>query len=162
MRYNNKNVLLPEPWVQPGQPNDEIWYTSSDGNIVTPTLQSSLPNMVSDTYSDGKGIIKFASDITSIVIDAFAECTSLSSVTIPNSVTSIEEAAFADCEGLPSVTIPNSVTNIGSGAFIACTNLTSISYTGTISQYIAISKGNNWHLNVPATIVHCTDGDTPI
>ena len=185
MRYNNKNVLLPEPWVQPGPANNEIWYTSTDGNIVTPTLQSSLPNMVSDTYSDGKGIIKFASDITSIVIDAFAECTSLSSVTIPNSVTSIgdgafigctslssvtipnsvtsiEEAAFADCEGLPSVTIPNSVTNIGSGAFIACTNLTSISYTGTISQYIAISKGNNWHLNVPAKTVHCTDGDTPI
>ena len=44
-------------------------------------------------------------------------CTSLTSVTIPNSVTSIGDYAFDDCTSLTSVTIPNSVTSIGSGAF---------------------------------------------
>lgn len=34
--FNNKNVILPTPWVSPGPPNDEIWYTSSNGNIVIP------------------------------------------------------------------------------------------------------------------------------
>ena len=36
------------------------------------------------------------------------------------SVTSIGESAFADCSGLTSITIPNSVTSIGYGAFSGC------------------------------------------
>ena len=94
-------------------PNDEIWYTSSDGNIVTPYDTTALPTIVSNTYSDGKGIIKFATDVTSIGGSAFRECSSLTSVTIPNSVTSIGDYAFYDCSSLTSVTIPDSVTSIG-------------------------------------------------
>ena len=44
-------------------------------------------------------------------------CTSLKSVTIPNSVTSIGYYAFADCTSLKSVNIPDSVTSIGDYAF---------------------------------------------
>ena len=89
MRFNNKNVILPEPLVPSGQANNEIWYTSSDGNIVTPFMTSSLPTIVSNTYVDGKGVIKFATDLISIGDKAFNNCDSLTSVTIPNSVTSI-------------------------------------------------------------------------
>ena len=81
---------------------------------------------------------------------------------IPDTVKEIEDYAFYGCKGLTSVTIPNSVTSIRDRAFGNCTRLTSISYTGTIAQYNAITKGNAWHQNVPATVVHCTDGDTPI
>ena len=42
-------------------------------------------------------------------------CSSLTSVTIPNSVTSIGDYAFWYCTSLTSVTIPNSVTSIGIG-----------------------------------------------
>ena len=52
-----------------------------------------------------------------IAICAFDDCSSLTSVTIPNSVTSIGSGAFRGCESLTSVTIPNSVTSIGYGAF---------------------------------------------
>jgi len=47
-------------------------------------------------------------------------------------------------------------------AFFGCNSLISISYTGTKAQYNSISKGNEWNRNVPATVVHCADGDTPI
>ena len=53
--------------------------------------------------------------VTSIGSWAFWKCTSLTSVTIPDSVTSIGDTAFYDCSSLADVTIPDSVTNIGGG-----------------------------------------------
>ena len=65
--------------------------------------------------------------VTSIGSSAFRYCSSLTSITIPNTVTSIESSAFRDCSSLTSITIPNSVTTISLGyAFSGCTGLTSI------------------------------------
>ena len=132
-------MVLPEPWVQPGPANDEILYTSSDGNIVSPYQASSLPTIISNTYVGGKGIIKFATELKTIGRNAFHNCDSLTSVTIPDGVTTIWDWAFYQCSGL-----------------------TSISYTGTIAQYNSISKGLAWNGGVPAKVVHCSDGDTSI
>lgn len=121
-----------------------------------------MPTVVSNTYVNGKGVIKFASDITSIGSNAFYSCSGMTSITIPNSVTSIGDGAFYLCIALTSITIPDSVIIIKSSAFQNCTSLTSISYTGTIAQWNAITKSTNWHINVPATVVHCTDGDVAI
>ena len=63
---------------------------------------------------------------TSIGGWAFADCTGLTSVTIPDSVTSIGSSAFSGCTGLTSVVIPDSVTSIGYLAFSDCSKLTSI------------------------------------
>ena len=63
---------------------------------------------------------------------AFYACTSLTSVTIPNSVTEIGGWAFHDCTSLTSITIPNSVTEIGSGAFEDCTSLTSVTIPNSV------------------------------
>lgn len=82
MRYNNKNVILPKIFVQ----LDEIWYTSSDGNIVTPYIINSLPTIMSNTYVDGKGIFKFERDATIIGNKAFKSCSTLTSMMIPNSI----------------------------------------------------------------------------
>ena len=64
--------------------------------------------------------------MTSIVKWAFQYCSSLTSVTIPNSVTSIGSQAFYGCSGLTSVTIPNSVTDIYSEAFAKCSKLENV------------------------------------
>ncbi|MDD7292821.1 MAG: leucine-rich repeat domain-containing protein, partial [Clostridiaceae bacterium] len=62
--------------------------------------------------------------VTNIGDYAFRDCTSLTSVTIPDSVTSIGRDAFYRCTGLTSITIPDSVTSIGKDAFLGCTGLT--------------------------------------
>ena len=64
--------------------------------------------------------------VTSIGNYAFAECSGLTSVTIPGSVTSIGEYAFSYCSRLTSVTIPGSVTSIGNYAFYNCSGLTDV------------------------------------
>ena len=124
-----RNTILPMAvfeYIKP-QPNNEIWYTSSDGNVVTPYNSNVFgANIVSNTYENGKGVIKFDGNVTSIGDDAFYKCTSLTSVTIGDSVTSIGSDAFYNCTSLTSVTIPDSVTEIGYAAFYDCTSLTSI------------------------------------
>lgn len=85
--------------------------------------------------SEGEHTIRYTlSDPTEIAQNAFYECTSLTSITIPNSVTSIGDCAFCNCEYLTSVTIPDSVTSIGDEAFVACSCLTSVTIPDSVTS----------------------------
>ena len=66
--------------------------------------------------------------------DAFSDCSSLTSVIIPESVTSIGDYAFESCTGLTSVTIGNCVTSIGNGAFRECGGLTSVTIPNSVTS----------------------------
>lgn len=58
---------------------------------------------------------------------------------IPNGVARIETHAFAGCEQLERIAIPSSVTKIPESAFSNCTALNNIEYSGSRSQWNAIS-----------------------
>ena len=126
-----------------------IFYTSSDSNIVTPYDTSCFgAKIVSNTYKNGMGVIKFGGNVTSIGEEAFRYCTSLTSITIPEGVTSIGNGAFANCSALASITIPNSVTLIEYLAFYDCTSLrtvyckaTKVPSYGTVSlSFLSLNK----------------------
>ena len=72
--------------------------------------------------------------VTSIGDNAFFECKSLVSVTIPNTVTSIGQQSFIYCEALTTVVIPEGVTTIDSLAFCFCGNLTNVTIPSTVEN----------------------------
>ncbi len=76
--------------------------------------------------------ITIPESVTSIGSQAFSGCSGLTSITIPNSVTSIDVSAFSNCSGLTSITISNSVTSIGSIAFSGCSGLTSVTIPNSV------------------------------
>ena len=105
-------------------PSNQIWYTSTDGDIVTPDNTGAFGVAIkSNTYTDGKGVITFEGDVTTIGANAFFDCRSLASITIPEGVTTIVGDAFYSCTSLASITIPESVTELGADAFAHCSNL---------------------------------------
>ena len=71
---------------------------------------------------------------TSIGDEAFAYCSAIKSITIPNSVTSIGDYAFEFCSSLTSIIIPNSVTRIGYFAFYDCSSITSITIPNSVTR----------------------------
>ena len=99
------------------------WSSNNYAGLTTATIPETV-TYNGTTYS-----------VTSIEWNAFYDCTSLTSITIPNSVTSIGDYAFYNCSSLTSVTIPNSVTSIGNSAFEGCSALSAIVVESGNSTY---------------------------
>ncbi len=115
-------------------------------------------------YTDYSGYINIPSTVTynsvtykvtAVTSHAFDECSSVTSVELPNTITSIGAYAFADCTSLLSINLPNSLTTIGAGAFDGCINL----YTLNIPNGV-LSIGENaflatgWYNSQPDGLVY--------
>jgi len=125
-------------------------YTGSGGDVTIPSTTNGLP-------------------VTSIGYEAFERSGSITNVTIPSGVTNIGEFAFAECSSLLTITvdtlngvfssafgvlfnrsqtmliqcpsgkgggytIPNSVTSIGAGSFLRCLSLTNVTIPSSITN----------------------------
>ena len=70
-----------------------------------------------------KGDIIIEEGVTTIGTSAFEGCTSITSVSMPNTLTTIGKMAFNNCTSIQRATIPETVKKIGEGAFGYCSNM---------------------------------------
>ena len=82
--------------------------------------------------------IKLPDSLVTIKYEAFKSCMSLTSIVIPNSVTTIGYSAFNYCIRLETVNIPPMVSSIESSLFYNCSSLSSIDIPASVSS---ISSG---------------------
>ena len=85
---------------------------------------------------------------------AFYKCSSLTSITIPNSVTSIDYGAFMYCTSLTSITIPNGVTSINTAAFVGCTNINTVNYNAVNCSNVERNGGEKDLFDSLVTIIN--------
>jgi len=113
-----------------------FWDINNDGQLsyTEAATVKSIGEVFRETRIVHFNELKYFTGLTTIGADAFWLCSSLTSITIPDSVTSIGEGAFAECHSLISITIPNSVTSIGADAFFFCSSLTSITIPNSVTS----------------------------
>ena len=128
---------------------NSLWYNLDDEHLTAEVTGSQ------DGFSYS-GIIEIPSTITYNDQDytvkrisgwSFSECSSLTSVVIPETVTFIGEGAFWSCSNLVSINqkdginyLPNSITDIGGIAFSGC-GITSITIPSGLTYLAGIFSG---------------------
>ena len=71
----------------------------------------------------------------------------------------IGQNAFSGCTNLKLLVLANNITSISYNAFADCSSLETIFFLGTIEEWDAIRKAENWCENSPVTKIICSDGE---
>jgi hypothetical protein len=100
--------------------------------------------------------------VTDVAYEAFMGCNNLENITLPESIKTINNTAFCGCDKLTTLTLPESLIRIFGYAFSGCDKLTELKFNGTMAQWLAITKFDNWTNGLAATHVQCTDGQVEI
>lgn len=136
--------------------NDIYYNINSDGVSVSVTFgfnkytgDIEIPNQVTKSGVDYP--------VTGIANFAFAKCTDLTSITIPQSVTSISSEAFSYCENLTRIRVKNNpIYNDGILDNVIIETATNTLIVGCKNSYIpstVTTIGDNAFLGVPLTSI---------
>lgn len=162
-------------------------------NLKKASLATTVTSIGSEAFAIHEDLIGVVHGLEQITIPSsvksigdYAFCnTKLTEITVPASVTSVGEYVFRDCarlktaridssmigafmftscSALSSLTISIKCKSIGANVITYCSSLETITYEGTIAQWNAIQKPNNWmssgqhYYNNYLKKIQCTDG----
>lgn len=136
------------------------------GSVISITVESDNPNFSSldgvlynkdqsTLYycpSTKTGTFSIPQMTSRIGIDAFYNCSDLTSITLPLGVEWIDEWAFENCTRLTLLNLPSTVKQIGSNAFYNCIGLTSLYVNSSVP--VDLSSADNVFYGVD--VVNCT------
>ncbi|MBR6209014.1 MAG: leucine-rich repeat protein [Oscillospiraceae bacterium] len=135
-----------------GAQGDNLTWTVDENGLLTISGTGEMAGFLNSRgpwYNKGVKTAVIESGATSIGGGAFADCRTLTSVTIPDTVTRIDEAAFDYCSALTGINIPASVTSIDSSAFVFCPAL----------EAITVAEGNPSYCSIDG-VLYSADGKT--
>lgn len=135
-----KSVELPEATpsdssVDPEQTVDTADFETvlnEDGTVTIKRYLGPGGDVIIPSEIDGKLVTAIGN--TFDMTGAFQDCTTLTSVVIPDGVTEIQDNAFYSCTALETVTIPASVSLLRNCAFCDCPNLRAVYFEGDAPQ----------------------------
>ena len=172
---SNENLVIPAVFEYDG-----VWYrVTKIGDFVFSNCANLESITIPETVTDiGSSLLTGCYNLKSIVVDSgnskyhssgnclietekkflIAGC-STSVIPSDGSVTYIDLGAFHGHTNLISITIPRSVTRIGDYVFYECRALKSFIFEGTIEEWKAIVKCNEWDGFTDNYVVYCTNGE---
>lgn len=125
-------TLLPAAAFAAPAPESDFEYGASNGRAII------------RKYKGAGGTVEIPATlggypVTGIKMQAFIECVSLKSVSMPESMTWIGDSAFAGCTGLEQVEFSPNLTAIGSKSFYSCNGLTSVGIPDKVTSIASLA-----------------------
>lgn len=145
-KYNGAAADVTIPSRYQGKPVTTIGHAAFFNSAVTSvTIPDSVTSISDSAFINCPQLtnISIPNSVTYIGFSAFNSCTSLKSITLPSSLSTIQSYAFCNCGNLETIRIPVSVTSIGNCAFADCPSSMTVTYSGSKTQWDAITKGSN-------------------
>lgn len=126
------------------QKNNELFYTSVTNKKIDiinieKFEEAFYARVISHTYENGIGVIRFNRNIREIGDYAFSEnWGNLKSIILPESVYKIGIWAFTGLDNLIEITLPQGLSTTNNQCFYQCDTLNKINYTGDLASWCGI------------------------
>lgn len=120
----------------------QLTHTYNDGNnIHTVNIYGNIIALNDNCFADCTGLtsITLPDSITTLSDYCFYGCTNLTTVKLSNNITELKDSCFRNCTGLSSIEIPDSVTKIERLCFSNCISLTSIEIPDNVTNVVRLS-----------------------
>ncbi len=98
-------------------------------------------------------------EITAVGDLAFSDVAGLKSVYLQKYILRVGDRAFADSADLETVTLTKGLEYLGSELFSGCESLTTVVFHGTVAEFDAIEKAEDWDAGHSGYTIKCFDGN---
>ena len=133
------------------------WDTDGDGELSEDEAAAvtSLDRLFRKSKIQTFDELKYFTGLTSIYTEAFEDCSSLTTITIPKNVKSLDKQAFSRCYSLNNIVFSSGLETIGTEAFWNCKALTTFDVPNGVKTIVssAFSGCNNLtSITIPASV----------
>lgn len=141
-----KRMIMAQRRTEIGMPpSNEIWYISSDGQIVEPVAYDFGATYIDSVIEDGIGKMRFDGVVTSVGYYALGNHPTLAQIYLPEGLTYIGSQALAGCSNLYKVVFPSTLTSMGSNV-LSATNLRELECRAVIPPTLGGDLSETWGL----------------